>query len=474
MVGLRGIAIRIVGLLGNIVLARLLVPADFGLIAFANAVMFFAVAVGDGGLGAGLVRRKEPPTPAELRSVSGFQLMAAGAFAVVVAAIAVPLGRPGVVAAVMIASLPIIAFRTPGALLLERQLDYRPLVVIEFAETVAFTMFAIVAVALGAGVWGLAGATTFRCLVGTVLMIVVSPAGLVRPSFDLKPLRSLMAFGVQFQATGFVLVANGLVMSSGVGALGGLRILGLSAIADRVMTILTMVTGALWRVSFPMMARLIEAGDDVAGLVARNVALVTFAVGLVGAGLVGAAPALVPLLFGSAYSDAVVLFPFECLAALIAVPVGSVLGGYLYANGRASAVLVPTVAGSLVTLAVMFPLLHFIGVVAVGVGLLAGSPVGAGLMIRAAEDVSLGGIFSASCRSGVAGVLAGAAGFAAATVSYEGPLGVLADGGAAVATYVGVMLLVERSLVRRAQGLLTLAFRGATARSAPPTEARSN
>ena len=162
MVGMRGIAIRIVGLMGTVVLARLLLPEDFGLIAFAVSVTFVASNVADFGFGAGLIRRKEPPTPEELGSVAGFQLLATGAFTLVVAIIALPLGRPGAVAAVMVASLTLMAFRTPGALLLERQLRYRPLVVVEFAETLAFNAFAITTVALGAGVWGMATAATFR------------------------------------------------------------------------------------------------------------------------------------------------------------------------------------------------------------------------------------------------------------------------------------------------------------------------
>jgi hypothetical protein len=46
-----------------------------GFIAFAASLTYFASAVGDAGLGAGLVRRTEVPTRSELRSVVGFQLL---------------------------------------------------------------------------------------------------------------------------------------------------------------------------------------------------------------------------------------------------------------------------------------------------------------------------------------------------------------------------------------------------------------
>ena len=103
-------------------------------------------------------------------------------------------------------------------------------------------------------------------------MIVISPAGLVVPRFHLKPLRPLLAFGAQFQAVGFVLVVRGLVLNAGVAAVGGFRLLGLWAIAERFVSVLALVLESLWRVSFPMMSRLISAGEDVRELVARNVA----------------------------------------------------------------------------------------------------------------------------------------------------------------------------------------------------------
>jgi O-antigen/teichoic acid export membrane protein len=465
LVGMRGIAIRVLGVVGNVVLARLLLPEAFGLIAFAASVTFVASFVADFGLGAGLIRRKEPPTPQELSSVAGFQLLATGAFALVVAVIALPLGRPGAVAAVMVASLPLIAFRTPGALLLERQLRYRPLVVVEFAETLAFNAFAITAVALGAGVWGVATAATFRTLVGALCMIAISPTGLVVPRFRVKLLRPLLAFGAQFQAVGFVLVARGLVFNAGVAAVGGLRLLGLWAIADRFLSVLALVLESLWRVSFPMVARLIEAGEDVSGLVARNVAVVTFAVGFLGCILVGAGPALVPTLLGEEYAAAAIVLPPACLSVALSVPVGAVVGGYLYAKGRPGAVLVPVIAHSLIWYAVTFPLLPLIGIAAVGVGSLAGGATGAVLLVRAADELDATALVRESWRPLLVCVLAGTAGLGGVAVAGDGVLGILAGGIGAAAVFLAGMAILDKVLLSRVRRLLSLAVR--EARGAP-------
>ncbi len=459
--GMRGIAIRIVGVLGNVILARLLLPEDFGLIAFAVSVTFFASALSDSGLGAGLIRRKDPPTPLELRCVTGFQLLTSGTFVLIVALIAVPLGRSGEVAAVMVASLPLVAFRTPGALLFERRLEYRPLVVLEFIETLAFNAFAISAVALGAGVWGMATAASFRTLVGALCMIAISPAGLIIPSLRLKPLRPLLAFGVQFQAVSFVLVGRGLILNAGIAAVGDLRVLGLWAIADRFVSVLSLVLQSLWRVSFPMMSRLIAAGEDTRELVARNVGLVTFAIGCMGCVLVGAGPGLMPALLGDTYADATVVLPPACLALVLNVPVTVVIGGYLFAKGRPGAVLVPVIAHSLIWYAVAFPLLPLIGVAAVGVGSLAGGATGAVLLVRAADDVDAGAIIRASWRPLLASVIAGAAGLGGGKVAGGGVPSILAGGVGAAAAFMAGMMILDQVLVSRVRALLTLAMREA-------------
>ncbi len=59
---LRAIGVRLVGLLGALVTARLLTPYDFGLVAIGTTVLAFGSLLDDGGVGTALIRRPEPPT----------------------------------------------------------------------------------------------------------------------------------------------------------------------------------------------------------------------------------------------------------------------------------------------------------------------------------------------------------------------------------------------------------------------------
>jgi O-antigen/teichoic acid export membrane protein len=57
IVATRGVAILLIGLGGWIVVARLLAPRDFGVVAIGMSFVLVTGMLSDGGLGAGLIRR---------------------------------------------------------------------------------------------------------------------------------------------------------------------------------------------------------------------------------------------------------------------------------------------------------------------------------------------------------------------------------------------------------------------------------
>ena len=102
----RNVLIKVIALLGNVVFARLLSPSNFGTVALGLNVLLFVQLLSDGGLGVGLIRRPEEPALADLRVLLGYQLLLTTALAVAIAAVAAPLGRVGLVTAVMMPALP--------------------------------------------------------------------------------------------------------------------------------------------------------------------------------------------------------------------------------------------------------------------------------------------------------------------------------------------------------------------------------
>lgn len=388
LLSLRGLGIRAIALAANLVIARLLAPGEVGLVAIGATLVMFGDFIATAGMGASLIRRPEPPDPRDLRSVVGFQLLVTGTLAVAVAAVGLQLGLGGELAAVMVASLPVMSFRTPGVITLERDLRYGRLVVVELLDSLVYAAWAVTTVALGWGVWGLATAVIARALIGTGVLVRLAPVGLVRPSFSFGRLRPILGFGARFQAVGVVNVIRDQGFNFAIAAIAGTTMLGLWTLAYRVLQTLLLVFAGLWRVSYPAMARLSAAGADPRPVIERVVGIVALGSGLVLAPLTACAPSLVPAALGARWGDAVDILPFACLGLMIGGPVSVAVAGYLYAEDDAATPLRGAILHTAAQFAVGFSLLPVIGAWALGLACLASSLVDATVLGRAAAGRS--------------------------------------------------------------------------------------
>ncbi|MEU6354138.1 oligosaccharide flippase family protein [Streptomyces sp. NPDC047072] len=364
----RGLLIMLLALAGNIVVARLLAPRDFGVVAIGMTFVLFAGLISQGGLGVGLIRRAEPPSAAELGTLTTLQAAVTGAFVVVAVAVAPTFGRVGWVTAVMMTSMPFAAVQLPGRILLERALLFRRLVVVEVSEVVFYQAWAVGTVAAGFGVWGLATATVVRALAGGTTMAWACPEGLVRPRCSFLLVRPLLGFGLRFQAVDATLLVRIQALNGSIAAISGLSTLGLWVLAGRLMQVPDLVFQALWRVSFPTMSRLVAQKEDVVCLVERALRIAAVGTGLVLTGLTGAAAGLVPGVFGEQWKEASTIIPGACLALAIGGCVSVATQGYLYAIGDATAVLRAALVQAGLWFAVALPLLPLIGPVSIGIG----------------------------------------------------------------------------------------------------------
>ena len=445
VVVLRGFGVRLLGLLGTLVLARLLTPHDFGIIAVGATFLTFANFLADGGIGTALIRRADAPPRADLKALLAFQLGLNTAMALVVSAALLPFGEIGQVTALMMISLPLVAFRVPAVIVSERQLDYRPLAGAEIIETVCYNVWAIVTVVAGWGVWGLASANVARAFVGAAALLLWVPAARMIPSPSWARVRPLLGFGLRYQAAGFADQVREQGIYALVAALAGISALGVWSIAHRILQIPLLLFASLWRVSFPGMSRLVEAGENVSATIERVVAVAAVAAGLILAPLVGATPALVPALLGSQWEEAVAVIPPASLHLMVMGPISVALVGYLWALGEASAVLRATLAGIPLMAAVMIPLLLVIGVPAVGFGWMASGVGEATVLIIYARRHAEFRIKPRLIPPTVFAGLGAAMGWVTASAVGTTVIGGVAGGVAAAAVYLLSLWLWHRS-----------------------------
>lgn len=184
----------------GIVLARLLPPADFGLLAIAMVFTGFAELVASAGMGPAVVQRRDL-TPMHLRVATTLSLLVGIALGGLLVACAPALGRffndPRVATIVPVLAIGV-GFSTVSAVsrgLLVRRMDFRRLFAIDVsAYLIGYAGVAIVLALLDFGVWSLViGTTVSLCAQGILLLLAAPPT--FPPSLARRECRELLGFG---------------------------------------------------------------------------------------------------------------------------------------------------------------------------------------------------------------------------------------------------------------------------------------
>lgn len=371
VLGVRMGVIKVLSLGANIVLARLLTPRDFGLVAFGASLVTVAALLSDGGIGLGLIIGPNEPDPLDLGTLLGFQLIGSTVVVLAVALCALPFGEGGRITTIIAFSLPLGVWGSPGAIILERQLAYRTIAWVEILGVLTYLSWATVSVALGAGVWGLASAMALGPAVQSLATLIAVPKGRVRPRLMWDRMRRFLGFGTRFQAAGLTDLAYQQGINLGTVSFVGVSTLGIWTFVIKLMQVPFDLLTIFVRVSFPTMARLMDAGEDPAARLEEFMRVIAVSWGLLIAEVVGTAPASIPVVFGSSWHSAIDVLPWVGAAYTLSGPIGIALVGYLYARGEAGLVLRTKIIDSLVGLGVGLPLLPLLGVEALGIGMVA-------------------------------------------------------------------------------------------------------
>jgi len=193
-----------------LVLAWLLTPEDFGLLGLAMIFILFIQPVGDLGLAAAIVQKKETEEPALSTAFWAnlvLSLLLAALTYVSAELITSFLGDASAAPLLRVLSIifPISALAVVPTALLVKELKFQQVTMRQFAGQVAFGVVGLSMAALGAGVWSLVGATVAQRLADAVVLWAVVPW---RPRliFDRGSLRELLDFG--FWAMSASLFAN--------------------------------------------------------------------------------------------------------------------------------------------------------------------------------------------------------------------------------------------------------------------------
>ncbi len=332
--------IRVLAFVGTAILARILLPEDFGTFAVVTFLVNLVGPVADFGLGPALIQQRARPTEREQATVFTLQVAIATALTALIWLLA-PLARlvfPSLPAdidwMIRVAALilPLYALKALPTAMMSRVLRFGPLATIEVVQHLVYLVTSIALALSGAGAWSFIWAVLAHAVAGTVLANFAWGRG-VRPGFDRAVARRIIGFGLPFQGTGLLTSAReGLVPIFG-GLAGGLAAIGYLNFGFRLGRLAGSVDEVIGRVAFPAFSRL--QGDHARLNRAMTWTLESTALMVSGllAWAIAVAPTLVPLVFSERWRPSVEVFQLISLATFAMVP-GNFVRGLAFATGH--------------------------------------------------------------------------------------------------------------------------------------------
>jgi len=309
----------------SIVLARLLAPEYFGLLAMATVVTGFLRAFRMLGFGSAIVQRKEV-TGELLSTLFWVQLAVCILVALLTLGIA-PVagwlyqdGRVPPIIAVLSLNLIFSGFTMVPSAILNRQMAFNKLAVREIGGVLINGGTAVTLAVLGYGVWALVWGTLAGSMARAVLLNVVCP---FRPRFvfDHRGFKESMSFGLNLTGASFFEYFTKKSDSFLIGLFLGATPLGFYSLAYRLMMLPNeAIGGVVSRVLFPAFSRMQGDSERLTRAFLRACGAIAFMAFPMMAGLALLAQPFVELVLGGKWLPAVpllwILAPMGALHAL--------------------------------------------------------------------------------------------------------------------------------------------------------------
>ena len=293
------------------VMARLLTPEAFGLVALANVILRFGVYFAKMGMERALVQKADL-TERDVRAAFTSSLLLGALFAGLLAAGA-PLAarlvqQPDVVPVVRALALGVFlsGVNGPSMSLLSRAMRFRTLAIFEITSfLLSYLGLGLVLAWQGFGVWALVGAT-----LGQALLMTVLAYGTVRHSvrllFSWDAYRPLLAYGSRASAVSFVEFLTISLDTVLIGRLLGPAALGLYTRGSMLIALpVYLLSSNVAKVIFPSFSLVQADRERLRGVYLSSITLVAMLATPICAGAAVAAPEIVRVMLGPKWMAAV-------------------------------------------------------------------------------------------------------------------------------------------------------------------------
>jgi PST family polysaccharide transporter len=303
-------------------LARLLPPKDFGLLAFASVFIAFLQLFVEQGIGDAVVQRTET-RPGHFSAAFWFNLAVSsvlgGGLCMASGLIASLVHSPGL-SSILRGLAPLLVLSALGGIhsaILKRRLEFKLLAIQNLVCTMTSGIAAIVCAFSGLGVWSLVVQQLSYSLMGSVMLWCSEPW---RPGFDFawQDLKDLFGFSIHITSSAFLDFFNRRSDDFLIGCFLGPVILGYYSLAYKLLLTFTRLINSPFNVvAFAAFSRL-QGHDEEMRRFFNHLSRLTGAIALpVFLGLAAIAPEFIAAAFGQRWLVAVPVLRILCMIGVL-------------------------------------------------------------------------------------------------------------------------------------------------------------
>ena len=323
----------------TLIVVRLLSPGDYGLMAMATLVLTFLNLVSEMGLSSAIVQRKDI-SESIIRQCFGLILIFNFVLLTLVYLsapfISAFFAEPELLPVVQVLALSflITAFTIVPEALLEREMNFKKISIINLVSAVIAALITLVLALTGSGVWAL--------VLGNIAMVLIKAIGynfvnarVIIPSFSLVGMKSISSFGGMVALERTLLFFYTQADSFIIGKIFGKEILGIYSVAAHIASLpMQKISGVINQVAFPAFSSIQSDKQAVAQYVLKAARLMSFTTFPIFWGLSSVSPEFVKVILGEKWLDAIL--PLQLLTLIMPFRMlGNIMSPVLRGIGRA-------------------------------------------------------------------------------------------------------------------------------------------
>jgi teichuronic acid exporter len=320
----------------TIIVIRLLLPKDYGLMAMAGSVIALLTTFSELGIGSSIVQAKSI-TEKEIRQIYGF-VITSSAVIFLVCHLAAPYvalfyKEQNLVPILRVMNLNFIMialYIVPQALFI-RDMNFKTKTAIDVSALIGSAVVTLILALMGKGVWALVSGTL---VLNTLKVVGFNAARTNRfwPLFNFEGSWKIIAYGMMLTGTRVLYSFYNQVDMIIVGRFLGQYVLGIYAVALNLASIpAEKVLPLINQISFTSYSRIQGDRDRIRRNLLRTTRLIAFAGFPIFWGMAVVAPEAIPLILGAKWASAVVPFqllcvmlPFKALSPILASTVNAI------------------------------------------------------------------------------------------------------------------------------------------------------